>query len=139
MLTLFNIWFERRVVARMQHRIGPNVHGPFGLLQSLADGMKLMLKEDIIPKARRQGRLLPRAGDRGDPGVPGLRGDPVRADGDDPVQPTPTRRCSSPTCRSAVLYILAVASVGIYGIVLGRLVLRLDLLAARRSALAAPR
>nr|MBA2715977.1 NADH-quinone oxidoreductase subunit H [Propionibacteriales bacterium] len=28
--TLFNIWFERRVVARMQHRLGPNVHGPFG-------------------------------------------------------------------------------------------------------------
>ena len=41
LLTLFNIWFERRVVARMQHRIGPNVHGPFGLLQSLADGVKL--------------------------------------------------------------------------------------------------
>src|SRR5689334_23741197 len=49
--TLFNIWFERRVVARMQHRIGPNVHGPFGLLQSLADGVKLALKEDIIPTA----------------------------------------------------------------------------------------
>ncbi|MGH3370373.1 MAG: NADH-quinone oxidoreductase subunit H, partial [Nocardioidaceae bacterium] len=41
LLTLFNIWFERRVVARMQHRPGPNVHGPFGLLQSLADGVKL--------------------------------------------------------------------------------------------------
>src|SRR4051795_13481333 len=50
-LTLFNIWFERRVVARMQHRIGPNVNGPFGLLQSLADGVKLALKEDIIPTA----------------------------------------------------------------------------------------
>ena len=50
-LTLFNIWFERRVVARMQHRVGPNVHGPFGLLQSLADGVKLALKEDLIPKA----------------------------------------------------------------------------------------
>src|SRR3978361_387104 len=51
LFTLFNIWFERRLVARMQHRLGPNVHGPFGLLQSLADGVKLMLKEDIIPKA----------------------------------------------------------------------------------------
>ena len=51
LLTLFNIWFERRVVARMQHRIGPNRVGPFGLLQGLADGVKLALKEDIIPKA----------------------------------------------------------------------------------------
>src|SRR6187399_3430287 len=51
LLTLFNIWWERRVVARMQHRIGPNVNGPFGLLQSLADGVKLALKEDIVPKA----------------------------------------------------------------------------------------
>lgn len=48
--TLFNIWFERRVVARMQHRVGPNRNGPFGLLQSLADGAKLMLKEDLVPK-----------------------------------------------------------------------------------------
>ena len=38
LLTLFNIWAERRVVARMQQRIGPKVNGPFGLLQSLADG-----------------------------------------------------------------------------------------------------
>ena len=50
-LTLFNIWFERKVVARMQHRIGPKENGPFGLLQSLADGVKLALKEDIIPTA----------------------------------------------------------------------------------------
>src|SRR4051812_49497646 len=49
-LTLFNIWLERRVVARMQQRIGPNVHGPAGLLQSLADGVKVMLKEDLMPK-----------------------------------------------------------------------------------------
>ena len=49
--TLFNIWFERRVVARMQHRIGPNRVGPSGTLQSLADGIKLMLKEDLMPKA----------------------------------------------------------------------------------------
>jgi len=49
--TLFNIWFERRVVARMQHRVGPNVNGPFGLLQSLADGVKLAFKEDLVVKA----------------------------------------------------------------------------------------
>ncbi|PSK96352.1 NADH dehydrogenase subunit H [Haloactinopolyspora alba] len=50
-LTLFNIVFERKVVAKMQHRVGPNRNGPGGWLQSLADGVKLMLKEDIIPKA----------------------------------------------------------------------------------------
>lgn len=50
LLTLFNIVFERKVVARMQHRVGPNRAGPGGWLQSLADGTKLMFKEDIIPK-----------------------------------------------------------------------------------------
>jgi NADH-quinone oxidoreductase subunit H len=48
-MTLFMIWLERRVVARMQHRPGPNRVGPFGLLQSLADGLKLAFKEDIRP------------------------------------------------------------------------------------------
>jgi NADH-quinone oxidoreductase subunit H len=48
-MTLFAIWYERRVVARMQVRPGPNRNGPFGLLQSLADGLKLAFKEDIMP------------------------------------------------------------------------------------------
>ena len=94
LLTLFNIWFERRVVARMQHRIGPNVNGPFGLLQSLADGVKLALKEDIIPKAADKVVFLARAGDRDGPGVRGLRGDPVRARGRRCRSATGTRRCS---------------------------------------------
>jgi len=51
LLTLFTIWYERRIVAFMQQRKGPNMNGPFGLLQSLADGMKLMFKEDFTPKA----------------------------------------------------------------------------------------
>jgi NADH-quinone oxidoreductase subunit H len=48
-MTLFSIVFERKVVGRMQNRIGPNRVGPWGTLQSLADGMKLAFKEEIIP------------------------------------------------------------------------------------------
>jgi NADH-quinone oxidoreductase subunit H len=43
------IWFERKVVADMQNRLGPNRAGPWGILQTLADGMKLIFKEDLIP------------------------------------------------------------------------------------------
>ena len=49
-MTLFAIWAERRVIGRMQQRPGPNRAGPFGLLQSLMDGIKLPLKEDIVPR-----------------------------------------------------------------------------------------
>lgn len=43
------IWFERRAMAVMQARLGPNRAGPFGLLQPVADALKVMLKEDIVP------------------------------------------------------------------------------------------
>jgi len=43
------VWFERKVVSDMQNRIGPNVAGPFGILQTLADGIKLFFKEDLTP------------------------------------------------------------------------------------------
>lgn len=49
LIAMFSIWLERRIAGRIQSRIGPNRVGPFGLLQSLADGVKLLLKEDIIP------------------------------------------------------------------------------------------
>src|SRR5499427_8780690 len=50
LMALFLIWAERRVIGRMQQRPGPNRAGPFGLLQSLMDGLKLPLKEDIVPR-----------------------------------------------------------------------------------------
>jgi NADH-quinone oxidoreductase subunit H len=48
--TLMGVWFERRVVARMAQRPGPNKVGPFGLLQVLMDGIKGFLKEDMLPR-----------------------------------------------------------------------------------------
>jgi NADH-quinone oxidoreductase subunit H len=48
-MVLFSIVFERKVVGRMQNRIGPNRTGPWGTLQSLADGVKLAFKEEVIP------------------------------------------------------------------------------------------
>lgn len=115
--TLFNIWFERRVVARMQHRIGPNVHGPFGLLQSLADGVKLALKEDIVVKAADKVVyvLAPILAT-----IPAFLawavipfGPEVRIPFTDTV--TPLQLTDMPV---AVLYVLAVTSIGVYGIVL---------------------
>ncbi len=44
------IWFERKAISDMQSRIGPQRWGPFGIFQTLADGLKLILKEDLIPE-----------------------------------------------------------------------------------------
>ncbi len=117
-LTLFNIWWERRVVARMQHRIGPNVNGPFGLLQSLADGVKLALKEDIIPKAADKVVFLL---------APVLAVIPAFVTFSvipfGPVVELPFSDISTPLQLTdmpvAVLFVMAIASIGIYGIVLG--------------------
>jgi NADH-quinone oxidoreductase subunit H len=50
LVTLLVIWFERKVIADMQARRGPNRWGPFGILQTLADGVKLFFKEDFRPQ-----------------------------------------------------------------------------------------
>ncbi len=47
--TMLMVWFERKVVSDMQNRVGPSLAGPFGILQTLADGTKFFFKEDLIP------------------------------------------------------------------------------------------
>ncbi|MEY4900200.1 MAG: hypothetical protein RI895_622 [Actinomycetota bacterium] len=114
-MTLLTIWAERRIVGRMQMRIGPNRVGPFGLLQSLMDGVKLALKEEIIPKGVHfavyaiapviavTAAFLTFAVIPFGPEVSILG------------HVTPLQLTDFPV---SVLYVLAVASVGIYGIVL---------------------
>lgn len=54
---LVNVWLERKISAAVQQRIGPEYAGPLGVLQPLADGLKLVFKEDVIP-ARADGLLF---------------------------------------------------------------------------------
>ena len=115
LMTLFTIWWERRVVARMQHRIGPNRVGTFGLLQSLADGIKLALKEDIIPKAADRAVFILAPVIAAIPAFMAFAVIPFGPRVSIGGHPTNLQLTDLPV---AVLYILAVASVGIYGIVL---------------------
>ena len=44
------VWFERKLIGDMQNRVGPSLAGPWGILQTLADGIKLFFKEDLVPE-----------------------------------------------------------------------------------------
>lgn len=113
--TICNVLFERRVLARMMNRIGPDFNGPFGFFQTIAEGVKLLFKEDFAPghvdkvvytlapfllavPAFATWTMIPFGGEVT------MFGEQTRLVGmDGPI---------------AVLLILAIASVGIYGIVL---------------------
>jgi len=115
-LTLFNVVFERKVVGRMQNRIGPNRTGPWGTLQSLADGVKLILKETITPKGvdRVVYVLAPVIA-----AIPAFLIFSVIPMGPEVSIFGQTTRLQLTDLPVAVLFVLAVASVGVYGIVLG--------------------
>src|SRR5829696_2336036 len=117
LLTLFTIWYERRIVAFMQHRQGPNMNGPFGLLQSLADGMKLMFKEDFTPTAADKVVFMLAPFVVAIPAITAFAVIPmagiVRVPFTDIT--TPLQVTDLPV---SVLFIVAIASIGVYGIVL---------------------
>jgi NADH-quinone oxidoreductase subunit H len=113
--TLMMIWLERRVVARMQQRIGPNRVGPFGLLQSLADGVKLALKEDMIPTAAERVVFIIAPIVSAIPAFMAMAVIPFGPTVSIAGRHTNLQLTDTPV---AVLFILAMSSMGIYGIVL---------------------
>jgi len=115
LVTLITIIMERKVVSWMQMRIGPNRTGPGGSLQSLMDGVKLALKEEIIPRTadRAVYWLAPVIAC-----VPAFMTFAVIPFGPEVSifgTKTPLQLTDFPV---SVLYVMAIASVGIYGIVL---------------------
>jgi len=114
-MTLMTIWAERRIVGRMQMRIGPNRVGPFGLLQSLMDGIKLALKEEIIPKGVHMAVYCIAPVVSATTAFLTFAVIPLGPTVSIFGQQTPLQLTDFPV---SVLYVLAIASIGIYGIVL---------------------
>ena len=113
---LLALWVERRTIGRMQTRPGPNVAGPFGLFQAIADAVKLLFKEDMwTRKADKFIYLLA-------PSISAFAAFSLFAV--IPMGPnvsifghsTPLQLADMPV---AALYVLAISSLGLYGIVLG--------------------
>ena len=115
LLTLMSVWGERRLVGRMQQRPGPNRVGPFGLIQALADGVKLALKEDIIPTAADKVVFVLAPIISATTCFMSFAVIPITGQVSMFGHKTAMQLTDIPV---GVLYILAIASVGVYGIVL---------------------
>jgi NADH-quinone oxidoreductase subunit H len=115
LVTLLVIWFERKVIADMQSRVGPNRWGPYGLLQSLADGIKLFFKEDFRPATadRWTYALAPIMAM-----VPSFLAFAVIPIGDEVTIAGHRIGLVMSDLNIAILYFLAMGSIGVYGIVL---------------------
>lgn len=109
-------WLERRLLSRFQVRIGPNRAGPFGLLQPVADGVKLFFKEDFTPAESDRAIYFVA------PGISLLTA--FTAFAVIPFGPPEIRLFDVPLLQIAnpnagILFLLAISSIGIYGIILG--------------------
>ena len=115
LVTLFAIWAERRLIGRMQQRPGPNRAGPFGLLQSLMDGIKLPLKEDIVPRGVDKLLFVIAPAIALIPAFISMSIIPFGPEVSIFGVRTPLQLTDLPV---AVLLVLAMSSIGVYGIVL---------------------
>jgi NADH-quinone oxidoreductase subunit H len=121
--TMLVIWYERKVVSGMHNRVGPNKAGPWGILQSLADGIKAFFKEDLLPSRADRvvfrlapflsfvpgfliWSVIPLGGDfsDGNDGTIEIFGEVTRAQLADPPV--------------GILLVLALSSIAVYGIML---------------------
>ena len=114
-LTIMSVWGERRIVARMQQRVGPNRVGKFGLIQALADGVKLALKEDLIPAAADKVVFILAPIISATTCFMAFAVIPMTGEVSLFGHTTAMQLTDIPV---GVLYVLAIASVGVYGIVL---------------------
>jgi NADH-quinone oxidoreductase subunit H len=114
-VTVILVWAERRVIGRMQNRPGPNRAGPFGLLQTLMDGIKLALKEDIIPRGVDKVLFIMAPAVAAIPAFISLAIIPFGPVVSIAGHHTPLQLSDLPV---AVLLVLAMSSMAVYGIVL---------------------
>jgi NADH-quinone oxidoreductase subunit H len=115
LVTMFMIWLERRVVGRMQNRPGPNRAGPFGLLQPVADAIKLALKEDIVPRTADKLVFVIAPVLSAAPAFISFAIIPWGPEVSIFHHHTPLQLADLPV---AVLLVLAMSSIGVYGLVL---------------------
>ena len=119
LVTILLVWFERKIVADMQNRIGPDRAGPWGILQTLADGVKLFFKEQITPRKVELGLYLAAPVLAAIPAfmmfmvIPFGRPFTVTIGGEERLIPL-----QGADLNVGLLYILAMSSVAVYAVVL---------------------
>jgi len=112
---LLMIWFERKVISDMQNRVGPNRAGPWGMLQTMADGIKLFFKEDLLPRNadRRVFRLAPYLS-----AIPAFAAFAVVPVGGSITIAHHTTYLQLADPPIGILFLLAMSSIAVYGVML---------------------